>query len=326
MKTFVANLWADLREKRLWPVAVLLLAALVAVPVVLKKSSEQPPPTEPVAAQPRSAPEPKELKGLASVKLEGADIGDGSSLDTFDPANPFRPPESVIKQSEDQSGEVITQADEVTLSDETVQSDAGGAGTTSGEGGTGGGTGGDTGGDTGGHGDGADDGSGDRTTTETTQYTYVLDVTFVSNGRRRKIKGMERLDMLPSAASPLLLFLGASTDGGNAVFLVDSTLQTAGEGKCKPSPSECAFLHLGAGSEHMFTNEDGDSYTLRVDQIRTVKVDDGASSRSSRAGGRPRSALASSPRRRRFTAPLISDLVSVSSRIVRSSNGRQGRR
>jgi hypothetical protein len=324
MKTFVADLWADLREKRLWPVAVLLLVALVAVPVVLKKSSEEPPPAKPVAAQPRSAPEPKELKGLASVKLEEADIGDGSSLDTFDPANPFRPPESVIKQSEEQSGEVVTQADEVTLSDETVQSGSGGAGTTSGEGATGGGTRGDTGGEGTGPGDGS--GNGDRTTTETTQYTYVLDVTFVNNGRTRKLKGMERLDMLPSAASPLLLFLGASTDGGNAVFLVDSTLQTAGEGKCKPSPSECAFLHLGAGSEHMFTNEDGDSYTLRVDQIRTVKVDDGASASASRARGRPRAALASPPRRRRFAAPLISDLVSVSSRIIGSSNGRQGRR
>jgi hypothetical protein len=322
MKTFVADLWADLREKRLWPVAVFLLVALVAVPVVLRKSSEEPPPAEPVAAQPRGAPEPEELKGLASVRLEEADIGDGSSLDTFDPANPFRPPKSVIKQSEEESGEVVTQADEVTLSDETVQGGSGGSGTTSSEGETGGGT----GGDTGGAGGGADEGDDERTSTETTQYTYVLDLTFIDNGRTRKIKGMERLDMLPSAASPLLLFLGASTDGGNAVFLVDSTLQTAGEGTCKPSASECAFLHLGAGSEHMFTNEDGDSYTLRVDQIRKVEVDDDASARSSRARGRPRSALASPSRRRRFTAPLIADLVSVSSRIVGSSNGRQGRR
>jgi hypothetical protein len=320
MKTFVADLWADLREKRLWPVAVLLLAALVAVPAVLKKSSEEPPPAEPVAAQPRSAPEPEELKGLASVKLEEADIEDGSSLDTFDPTNPFRPPESVVKQSEEQSGEVVTQADEVTLSDETVQSSSGGAGTTSGEGDTGGGTADDTGGD------GADDGDGDRTTTETIQYTYVLDVTFINNGRTRKIKGMERLDMLPSAASPLLLFLGASTDAGDAVFLVDSTLQSAGEGKCKPSASECAFLYLGAGSEHMFTNEDGDSYTLRVDQIRKVKVEDGASASSSKAGARPHSALAAPARRQRFSLPLISDLVSVSSRMVGGSNGRQGRR
>ena len=37
MKVFALDLWQDLREKRLWPVALLLLAALVAVPVLLAK-------------------------------------------------------------------------------------------------------------------------------------------------------------------------------------------------------------------------------------------------------------------------------------------------
>ena len=104
MKTFISDLWSDLREKRLWPVAVLLLAGLVAVPVVLKKSSEDVPPAPPTAAAPREAPEPRELKGLATVKLEEGDTEDGSSLDTFDPANPFRPPAKVVKESEETDG------------------------------------------------------------------------------------------------------------------------------------------------------------------------------------------------------------------------------
>ena len=37
MKIFLLDLWHDLKEKRLWPVAVVLLAALVAVPVLLAK-------------------------------------------------------------------------------------------------------------------------------------------------------------------------------------------------------------------------------------------------------------------------------------------------
>ena len=44
MKAFVLDLWHDLREKRLWPVAVLLLAGLVAVPVLLAKPAEDPSP------------------------------------------------------------------------------------------------------------------------------------------------------------------------------------------------------------------------------------------------------------------------------------------
>ena len=44
MKAFALDLWHDLREKRLWPVAVLLLAALVAVPVLLAKPADDPGP------------------------------------------------------------------------------------------------------------------------------------------------------------------------------------------------------------------------------------------------------------------------------------------
>jgi hypothetical protein len=323
VKSFFSNLWGDLREKRLWPVAVLLLAALVAVPVVLKKSPEEPPPAPPIAAGQRNAPESEELKGLATVTLEDAGVGDGSSLDTFDPANPFRPPERVVEEGDEESGEGAPGADEVILSDEVVEGGSGGGDIGSG-GDRGGGTGGGTDG-TGGTGDG--DAGGDGTTTETTEYAYVLDVTFSNNGRTRKIKGMERLDMLPSAASPLLLFLGVSSNAGNAVFLVDSTLDAAGEGKCKPSQAECAFLHLGAGSEHMFTTEDGDSYRLRVDQIRKVRVgDDASASASSNTPHRAGAALAGSRGRRRFTSPLISDLVSVSSTEADSSTGHGDRR
>ena len=39
---FLIDLWSDLREKRMWPVALVLLLALIAVPVVLSKPSKEP--------------------------------------------------------------------------------------------------------------------------------------------------------------------------------------------------------------------------------------------------------------------------------------------
>ena len=321
MKATFSNLWADLREKRLWPVAVLLLAGLIAVPLLLKKSPEEPAPVQPVASEPQSAPKTEQLKGLATVKLEETGAGDGSSLDTFLPSNPFRPPERIVEEAEEELGDDGSEPDDVTLSEELVESGSGGGETGSGGGDTGADTGSDTGGDTG------DTGEDDGTTTKTTEYTFVLDVTFTNNGRTRKIKGLEKLDMLPSTASPLLLFLGVSANAGNAVFLVDSTLETAGEGRCEPSEAECAFLHLGAGSEHMFTNADGDSYRLRVDQIRKVEVDSGASAAAAaKRAKRPSPALAAPKAKRRFTSPLISDLLSVSSTTVDNSTGSGARR
>ena len=295
MKIFLLDLWHDLRVKRLWPVAAALAVAVVAVPVVLMKSSESPGPA-PVASA-RTAPDPKDLKALASVKLDETSLERGSSLDTFDPSDPFRPPKAVTKASSDSSD-----------APSTVTS-----------GGEGGGDGGSTGG-----GDTGSTGGGGGSPT-TAQYRFVVDVTFSVNGRKRHIKALERLDMLPNEASPLLLFLGVSPNAGNAVFLVDSTLDAAGEGRCKPRARECAFLYIGAGSEHEFTNDDGDSYTLRIDEIRKVRVD-GSAAAASRKKKSARAAVGGPTAVRRFASPLIADLVTVSNGGDQDSTDHQGRR
>ena len=311
MKLFLLDLWQDLQAKRLWPVAAVLLLALVAVPVVLSKSSETPP-AAPVKTA-RKAPDPKDLKALASVKLTETDESRGSSLDTFDPNNPFRPPAAIEKRTrQDAEG-----APSTATSGGTGDDAGSGGGSTGDDGGTTGG------GDTGSTG-GGDTGSTGGGTPTTTQYRYVVDLTFTVNGRKRHVKSMERLEMLPSEASPLLLFLGVSANAGNAVFLVDSTLDAAGEGKCKPRASECAFLYIGAGSEHEFTNEEGDSYTLRIDEIRKVKV--GASAAASRRRGKTaRAAIGSPVASRHFVSPLA-DLVTVSSGGDANSTDHQDRR
>ncbi|HEX8051982.1 MAG TPA: hypothetical protein VF517_03255, partial [Thermoleophilaceae bacterium] len=80
MTTFLLDIWHDLREKRLWPVAVALLAAIVAIPAVLIKPAETPqvdaaPPSATTAALPTVASDPS--------------IVDGSNLDAFDIKDPF---------------------------------------------------------------------------------------------------------------------------------------------------------------------------------------------------------------------------------------------
>jgi hypothetical protein len=304
MKIFLLDLWHDLRAKRLAPVAAVLAVALVAVPVVLSKPSDTPAPAPPTA---RKAPDPKDLKALASVKLEQTDER-GSSLNMFDPSDPFRPPKKVTKKSK-QDGDASS-----TIAGETPSSGGGDTGST--------GETPSTGGDTTGGGVTPPSGGGDAPTT-TTQYRYVVDLTFTSNGRTRRVRSMERLEMLPSQDSPLLLFLGVTANAGNAVFLVDSTLEAAGEGKCKPRASDCAFLYIGAGSEHEFTNEDGDSYTLRINEIRKVQVDGTAAASRSKSA---RAAIGSPTPRRRFSSPLLADVVSTSSGSETNSTDHQDRR
>lgn len=292
MKNFLLDLWTDLREKRLWPVAVVLLLGLVAVPVVLSKPAEEAPAPTP-AQSARKTSESAAVKALASVKLDESAADASSPLDTFDPANPFKPPAAVVKRSKDDG------TDELTIDDGSVDlsatlPDGGSVDVT-------------TGGDTGG---GSTPTTPPSTTKpKTTEYQWVIDASFQANGKSRRIKTMQRLDMLPSENEPLLLFLGVSEGGSSAVFLVDSTLTAAGEGTCKPSPDECAFVYLGAGSEHAFTNEAGDSYNLRINEIRKVKV----TTKKSKASTTKRAKASVGPARHRFVPTLISDLVSVSS-------------
>jgi hypothetical protein len=335
MKNLLLDVWNDLRAKRLWPVALVLLAGLVAVPVVLSKKAEEPavPPPAPAAdtAEASKAEGPAEL---AEVKLEELGQGAGSSLSSFDdPDNPFAPPPKVIDRIRAEAEGAAApdgggSDDGATAEGGSAAGGSAGGGSDAdrepadgGSGSTGGGsTGGGSGGDTGDTGDA--DGTpappvdgGEKTTT--VDYTYVADVTFRANDRRRTIKAMRKLDILPDRANPLLIFLGVTQDAGNAVFLVDSTLAAAGEGACKPSRSACAFLYLGPGSEHEFHNGEGDSYTLRVDEIRRVELKPRkkANAAKKRLAGasleQPSRGRAAA--RRRFSVPLLTDVVSVSS-------------
>jgi hypothetical protein len=299
MKIFLLDLWHDLKEKRLWPVAVVLLAGLVAVPVLLAKPADKPSAPAPVANA-SGAPKADELKQLAKVKLGDEQPGDGSTLGVFDPSNPFTPPKGAIKKEQDSSA---------TDSGPSSGDDSGAP------------SGVDTGGDTGGGMSPTSPGGtptpapGGGTTTTT--YKYVVDLTFEANGRTRRIKGMEKLDMLPSQRSPLLIFMGVTAKGSNAVFLVDSTLEAAGEGRCKPSNSECAFAYIGAGSEHIFTEASGDTYTIRIDEIRKVKVTPGGTAAKKADGAKARASVGET---RRFVPPLVADLVVVASETTVDSD------
>jgi hypothetical protein len=294
MKIFLDSVWQDLREKRLWPVAALLVIALVAIPVLLIKPAKEPGPAQ------AAAPAKHKVPALTPIS-DAARAGEGSGLGVFDKTDPFVPPKSVLAASSDTSataGSTVSTSSSAGAStagtgssSESESSGGGSTTTTPGDGGTTGG------GDTGGGG------------TTTVKYTYVVDATFTRDGHTRHVEGMKRLEMLPSESSPLLLFLGVDSGADNAVFLVDSSLDASGEGQCSPSDSECGVMSLGAGSVEEFTDGDGHSYKLRLDEIRKVKV----SASSAKSSRRAKGAHASSAPARRFDLPVLTDLMTVAS-------------
>src|SRR5579863_7801058 len=79
---FLRGVVAELRQKRLWPVAAVLLAALVAVPILLSKSSSP----APVAQTPASTPPPSSGSSLPAISVQSTPVHTalkGSSRNPF---------------------------------------------------------------------------------------------------------------------------------------------------------------------------------------------------------------------------------------------------
>ena len=186
MKIFFLDLWHDLQAKRLVPVAVVLLVGLVAVPVVLSKPADEPRRPRP-STRAQRARAAKGLKQLARSSSATTSAGDGSSLNVFDPSNPFKPPKKVTIEEGGAARRTPGRRHRGRQHDRHARHRAAPAAPAAA---TPAATrGGDTGGGTGG---------GEATTTTTVSTRYVVDVTFMANGHTRHIKGMEKLDMLPS--------------------------------------------------------------------------------------------------------------------------------
>src|SRR5438876_12406863 len=82
MTTFFLDLWQDLREKRLWPVAAGLAVAIIALPVALVKPASSPSPSSAPPSEPQAAK-------LTAVSLDQSSVS-SSHLNVFKERNPFK--------------------------------------------------------------------------------------------------------------------------------------------------------------------------------------------------------------------------------------------
>jgi hypothetical protein len=254
MTTFLLDIWHDLREKRLWPVAVALVAATIAAPVMLVKPADAPLPAEqPHAAAPAALP---------TVSSDSA-IVDGSDLDTFDIKDPFgsRADKLTTAGGTPDAGGDATGSGMPGLDDALTGGDAGGT--------AGGGGGGGVGGDSGGGGGGG--GGGTR------YFTYTVDVEFGLRGKTKDHKGVETLALLPDDQNPIVSFMGMTDDAKTAVFfVVDPSFEAHGEGRCAPSEDDCRFIYLGLDDDHDEAIVSGAGgaldFVLRLEKIHTKRL------------------------------------------------------
>jgi hypothetical protein len=281
------DLLSDLVERRLWPVALALVVALVAVPVVLGRGGSTPsaPVQDATTADAGNAGGPVEK---AEVTL---DTSDPIEHDTSArPRSPFKAP--AVKKAADASASSGSDASGSAGTTPVAATDTGSSGgastdVTSGAGSTGtpSGTGTTDSGSTSGSGSTGTTKSKPKTTTTPTAEdktdTYHVSLRLrVDGGELQTIRDVARLSPLPSVTDPFFVFLGVietkTTHEKRAVFIVSSDAAPIGEGSCHPTAQDCETVELAKDQTVYFnyTKPDGaqSQYELQLAGIHKTEV------------------------------------------------------
>jgi hypothetical protein len=261
------TVWRQLVQRRLLPVAIVLVAALAAVPLLLTEDPEPAPVAPaPVGAAPTVAASSPAAGSIVELAEAGPEDAEGRRRVLGAPKNPFEPAQAPKPK-----------ATPAPPPASASPSGAGAGGATS----TGGGStttvsGGAIGG-----------GSPAAAPTpapdppappaaappEPEHALYSVTVRFgASTTEQQDRRTLMRLEPLPSAEDPVLVFLGVAEDERTAIFLVHGGVDAEGDGTCKPRPDRCTALLLRAGDTHFFevTGETGEvtaSYRLDLLEV-----------------------------------------------------------
>jgi len=257
---FLGDLWRDLRETRMLPVIILLIAALFAVPFLMGGGDEATTPAatdaETASVAPPFETEPVVLASQPELRTFK------KRLSSFQARNPFNQYLPKVKEPTDTStsatdalptdGSTIPTDGSAPVDPGTTPTDPGTTPTDPGTTPTDPGT-----SDTGGSGNGGDDG--------VELLSTRIDVRVGPVGDTEVVKDVKFLDFLPDKQRPVLEYLQSDFDLTNAVFIVSPFVNAnEGDGKCAPTPQNCQFLQLEVGDTHAFQYDDGERYTITL--------------------------------------------------------------
>lgn len=254
----ITQTFRSLVERKLWPVALVLVVALVAVPVVLSKAPTTPPPASPNASKTEAIPATFVSAAEQAQDAERRRVL-GAVKDPFAPA-PLK--KTKAKKADKTTDDAPSQQ---TPTDEPKSS--GGTGT-----GTGTGTGGQAPG-------GAPGGTAPPSATPAPAPTetvpeYSIKVRFgaVTETENLETKTIERLTPLPDEEAPVLVYRGVGDGGKVAIFELTGQVQAEGDGSCVPAPQDCQYLKLKAGETEFITVTETGEETDAQYQLDVVKI------------------------------------------------------
>ena len=275
--SFLRNVLTDLLEKRLWPLAIALVVALVAVPVVLGGGSDDAgTPAGDVAQAPAT---PAAGTGATKAVSLDQDVPTGQVRRAGKVRNPFKQLHvpKAPSTTAGAAGSLVSATRDLVASLGSGSSPSGGSSPS-------------TGGST-------PSGGGGGTPTPSpapkpapkpdAHDLYRVTVRFGEVGDLKTHKNMARLTPLPSSSNPFVVFLGMKKDGETAVFLISSDAVPSGDGTCRPSIRNCESLEMKAGDTELFDLQSGTAGVVqyRLD-LRSVEKGKASAARAAKAHAR----------------------------------------
>jgi hypothetical protein len=272
----ITDTWRGLVRRKLWPVALLLLGALIAVPFALSKE----PDVQPVPANLNAAVADEGMTATYVTSTQGDDTEEagtakrrrtlGAVKDPFEPA-PL--PKAKAKKNKKKAAKKEASAT-------SMRSKSAVPKTESPTSGSGGGTG----------GGGAPSAPTTTTAPEPTATpsptpkpapkhsirARFTEVTENGSSEGGEAFTVERRGVLPDEENPLVVFDRLEKGGKVAVFELTGDVTVEGDGDCKPAPDNCQFLKLRAGETEFITltgpvTEAGEATTVQY-QLDLVKI------------------------------------------------------
>jgi hypothetical protein len=244
--TAVRDIWADLVDKRLWPLAVVLVIALVALPVLVLKPapSVAPPPPPTLAAETgAAAAQPAALVTDPAAVAEARSGGPvGGKF-----KNPFA-------QQHIPKPKAQPKASATAATTAATATPAGGSGTSSSGGST-----------------GALTPSAPVSKPKPRATVTKLKVRFGPSNGKRPVRELAPGTPVPSVSDPLLVFVDVDSHG-QAEFVVASEVQPQGDGRCTPSRAICAQLFMKFGdTEFLDVTRSTGTVQFQLDVLGVVK-------------------------------------------------------
>ncbi|HWI23224.1 MAG TPA: hypothetical protein VNT22_11505 [Baekduia sp.] len=234
VQEFFKNIWQDLRNKHLLPVAVGLVVALIAVPVVLGRSSSSedtvaPTPMADTGTTTGAQTDPVSLKANRPKGQER----DGNA------SNPFqqrKSGKSAAATPSEGSGAPTGSGTAPTSTTPTKTE------------------------------------TPKKKKAEEPSIAYAIDIKFGVPGATKSQDDVSALTPFPSADNAYVVYLGARESGKVAVFLISTDVKATGDGVCTPSETNCKEVELRVGDTELFEVDDPTAGQFASYELKLIKI------------------------------------------------------